>query len=298
MPADARRPVALVTGATGFIGTHLTARLEAEGFDVHAIVPVDGRPNSARVTTHTLDGTTDRVIAIVSGVAPDVVFHLASLFVAEHETAQVTPLVEANVLFGTQVLEAMAISGVERFVNTSTAWQHYGDAEYDPTSLYAATKQAFEDVLAFYVPAKGMRAVTLELYDTYGPDDPRPKLFAALRSAVADGRELAISPGEQMIDLVYIDDVVDAFLGAGEQTAVQQAGTHERYAVATGSPQSLRDIVTLWSSVTDCALRVKWGGRPYRAREMMAPPTRGVPLPGWSAKVALPEGISRMEGLA
>ena len=286
---------ALITGATGFIGSALSARLAAKGWEVHALVRDDGLPVPAGITPHAIDGTTATVMRAVSAVEPDVAFHLASLFVPSHTPEQVEPIVASNVLFGTQLLEAMSGAGCTKLVNTGTVWQHHDGAEYEPVSLYAASKQAFEDMLAYYVSAREFRAVTLELFDTYGPNDPRPKLFSVLRRAAATGESLAMSPGEQLIDYVYIDDITAAFLGAAERLLTAAAPGVERFEVRTGHPRRLRDIVETYARVTGRRPNVEWGARPYRDREMMTPWTRGAELPGWRATVDLEQGIRMME---
>lgn len=288
---------ALVTGATGFVGAHLTRALADHGWDVSALVlPGPDRERlDPRVTALELDGTTERVIECLASARPDVVFHLASLFIAEHTAEQVAPLITSNVLFGAQVLEAMDLTGCDALVNTGTSWQHFGDAEYDPVCLYAATKQAFEDLARFYSNARGMRVQTVRLFDTYGPDDPRPKLFHALRTASAEGRTLEMSKGEQRIDLVYIDDIVSAFEVAAERALSSAEGTTEAWAISSGERLSLRDLVERWQAATGRTLDVNWGGRPYRAREVMEPWT-GPVLPDWQPRVRLDEGIAMMEG--
>ena len=89
-------------------------------------------------------------------------------------------MVTANVGFGTALAEAVSQAGDCTFVNTGTVWQHYDARPYSPVSLYAAMKQAFTDVLRFYQEVAGLPVVTLELTDTYGPGDPRPKLLPIL----------------------------------------------------------------------------------------------------------------------
>src|SRR5439155_8470421 len=140
--------------------------------------------------------------------------HLASYFVAEHRLQDVAPLIASNLLFATQLADAVTAAGIGRFVNTGTAWQHYQDAEYDPVCLYAATKQAFDDILRFYRERCGLRVVTLELCDTYGLGDRRKKLMSLLIERIKDRQPLAMSAGEQRISLVYISDVVEAFIRA------------------------------------------------------------------------------------
>ena len=92
--------------------------------------------------------------------------------------------------------------------HSQPGWQHFGTPDYRPVNLYAATKQAFEDVLAYYADAQGIAAVTLELYDTYGPGDPRRKLIRILFEAARSGEPIQLSPGEQVIELLHVDDAV------------------------------------------------------------------------------------------
>ena len=288
---------ALVTGATGYVGSKLCARLLAEGWQVEAIIRTSGRPLpeplADKVHLHSYDGSTQSLIDAVATSAPDLVFHLASLFIAEHRSEQVADLINSNVLFGTQIIEACAHAGVKRFINTGTSWQHYRSDAYDPVCLYAATKQAFEDILDFYVDAFGISAITLKLFDTYGPDDPRPKLVNLLRRHAASQEPLLMSPGEQKIDLVHIDDVCYAFLQAARLLEAPSAvPSHQRYAVSTGQARTLREVVKAFVESTGQNVVIRWGERHYRAREVMAPSGGGVILPGWRPQHELARGFA------
>jgi nucleoside-diphosphate-sugar epimerase len=273
-------------------------RLVALGCDVHLVVfPRPDRPLIAdllpRLTLHEHDGTTEGLEGIVKGVRADLAFHLASLFLSQHRPADLEPLVRSNVLFGTQLLEALAAHGPHRLVNTGTSWQHLENRSVAPVNLYAATKQAFEDILCYYAEATPLAAVTLKLYDTYGPGDPRPKLFTLLRRVATTGEPLEMSPGDQLIDLVYIDDVVDAFVGAAELLLAGRGAGHEDYAVSSGAPLRLRELVETYGRIIGRPLPIRWGGRPYRDREVMVPWNSGRTLPGWAPRVGLEEGIER-----
>ncbi len=239
-------PRALVTGATGFVGGRLAALLGEHGWKVHAVRRAESsRPVPAGVEVHLHDGTTAHLIDLAATLRPDVAFHLASLFRAEHRPEDVVPLVEANVVFGAQLLEALDRAGCRRIVDAATGWQHYRGADYDPVGLYAATKQAFADILAYWVSARGFAAITLELNDTYGPGDPRPKLIPSLLRAAAAGRRMPLSAGEQRLDLVQVDDVAEAFALAGRRICggSPATGRRETYAVSSGEAIPLREVV-------------------------------------------------------
>lgn len=294
--ANSSARVALVTGATGFIGNHLVSHLIRDGWDVHLVVRQNSHlpafPEFSRAIKHTHDGTTEGMIRLLSEARPHVVFHLASLFLAQHESKDINSLVLSNVLFGSQLLEAMRVNNVSNIVNTGTSWQHYNNEDYNPVCLYAATKQAFEDILAYYTEATSIKAVTLQLFDTYGPDDPRPKLFHLLAKTAKSKEALAMSPGEQLIDLVYIDDVIDAYLCAANLLSTLPAG-HQVYAVSSGKPLPLRELVSIYEHVSGLKLHIDWGKRTYRPREVMLTWNKGKIMPGWHPTIGLHEGIRK-----
>lgn len=293
---------AIVTGATGFVGSHLTKALVQQGVCVHAII----RPTSDLFSLQQVDQKLIRFHIydkerdfkeifrdIIEEAKPDVVFHLASMVVGNPTAEKVGALLQSNITFGVELLEAMKAYGVRCLVNTGTSWQHYQNADYNPVNLYAATKQAFEDFIAYYVQACGFKVINLHLFDNYGPNDKRKKLLSLMKDAVQKKQVLDMTPGQQQIDLVYIDDVIQAFLLAGEyltEGEYQYCGT---YAVSSGQPMMLRDLVKECNKVIGGKLMINWGGQAYRDREVMVPWNKGKILPGWKPEVSLAEGLRR-----
>ena len=173
---------AFVTGATGFIGKRLASKLITEGWEVHILVRESSKilkeANISQMHIHVHDGSIGNLIDIIGTVKPSIVFHLASSFIAQHESKDVNELILSNILFPSQLLEAMNIAGVKGLINTGTSWQNYQSKAYDPVCLYAATKEAFEALIKYYENAHQFKVITLKLFDTYGPGDNRKKIFS------------------------------------------------------------------------------------------------------------------------
>lgn len=279
----------LLTGGSGFVGGHTARGLLDDGHEVFAILrPGAGTSDldpRAQVLVH--DGATELLHDLVRQASPDAAVHIASKFVAAHAPGDIDGLVESNLRFGLQLLDALARAGVERLVSFGTAWQHYETEAYRPVSLYAATKQAFEDLAAYYADAHGLKFTTLKLSDTYGPNDRRGKLVSALIRAMSDGQALSLSPGAQVLNPVHIDDVVEAVRIA---LARDSGGA---FAVRGAEEITLRELVERLGHLARRPVPVEWGARPYRDREVMTP-WRGAPLPGWSPKVGLDAGLGTL----
>lgn len=297
MPLNQR--LALITGATGFVGAHLAKRLIDDGWRVHALIRDGSKiPNllmNEKLSLHSYDGRTETLVQCMSLVRPNVVFHLASLFLSQHETKDIEPLIQSNLLFGSQLLEAMRANNISNLINTGTSWQHFNNESYNPVCLYAATKQAFEAIIEYYIQACNFKVITLKLFDTYGPDDHRPKLIAMLSNAEKNNQPLDMSTGEQLIDLVHIDDVADAFLVAAHRLLEKQIFCHEMFAISSGNPIPLKQLVQLYIKATGKNIQVNWGARPYRFREVMNTWSGGTPINDWQTFVSLEEGFKALD---
>lgn len=292
---------ALVTGASGFIGSRLVARLLADDWDVHVVL----RPQSSlallsdvetRISVQWYSGATQQMLDILAASRPDVVFHLAAQASADHQALDIEQMIASNVLLSTQLAEAMVRSGVTRLVTTETFWQHRsGTEQYQPVCLYAATKQAARDMLRYYVDVGSINVISLVLFDTYGPDDPRKKLINLLKEVARDGRPIEMTPGEQIVDLVHVDDVTSAYLRAADLLLESVGAGLQTYAVSSGERMSLRDLVGLIERVCDLSFSIKWGGKPYRLNEVFNP-WLGETLPGWRPKIGLAAGLRDVFG--
>ncbi|MDD5218261.1 MAG: NAD(P)-dependent oxidoreductase [Candidatus Omnitrophica bacterium] len=294
--ADKTKKRALVTGATGYIGYHLAKRLLQDGWQVHVLLREKSdirklKDLNGQVSVFRYDGKSKKIISALQQAQPDFVFHLAAKVFVDHRLEEMEDIVHANILLGVQLLEGMTQLGIRFFINTGSYWQHYEGKPKNPVNFYAATKQSFEDILCLYAGTGKIRALTLKLFDVYGPGDTRPKIFSLFERCAQSGEPLAMSPGEQLLDLVYIDDTVEAFCRAAHLLETEQAGTLEAsYAVTSSKHLSLRDVAAMYQRLSGRELKIVWGGRPYRNREVMVP-WKGTPLPGWTPRVDLENGI-------
>lgn len=277
---------ALITGITGFIGGELARRLLAEGWHVDALVrpgsDIAGLSFANQITFHVIDDNEDMAPALAKA-QPDIVFHLASLYLAEHSAEQVEPLVRSNVLFPALLAEAMTATGATRLINTGTAWQQFHGAEYLPVNLYAATKQAAEDLLLYYIDARRLSTITLRLFDTYGRRDKRRKLIQILIDAARSGEPLAMSPGDQIVDLTHVEDVIDGFMVAARRLLEAPTPLRENF-LLSGERHTIKSLVRLVDEVMQFPLAPTFGDRPYRDREVMEPVVARLTLPGWQRR--------------
>jgi nucleoside-diphosphate-sugar epimerase len=293
---------ALVTGATGFIGSRLAQNLVRNGVEIAIIArasssfdQLGGAANQVEVLRH--DGSTEQLTELVGKFSPEIVFHLAANFIGVHSSEDVAPLVADNVAFTAQLCEAMVAGEVHYLVAAGTVWQHAksppGETVPTPNSLYAATKQAAEDIIAYYAQTGALSSMVLKIYDSYGPGDKRPKLLSALAAKSAAGETLDATSGRQQLHLVHVDDIVAAFRHAGEMLASGKADGHQSFTLPSAEAVDLRMLVALWQAATGRTVDVAWGARPDRPGEIMVP-WEGPRLPGWAPKIPLKTGFKTL----
>lgn len=284
----------LLTGTTGFVGSHLATYLVQHGFQVSGLIrqPIDDEYLASRlknVSLYVFDE--NKLVEIIKQVNPEIVIHLSSLYLTNHNHEHIDDLFKSNLIFPTKLLEAMSINNVTKFINTGTSWQHFNSGSYEPVNLYAATKQAFEDIIKYYVSAANLSCITLKLFDTYGPNDNRGKLISLLDKLSQTNEKLSMSAGEQLVELTHIDDVCSAYLATIELITKQNSVGISSYGVSSKSQRSLRDLVALYETVNKVNLNIAWGERPYREREVMTLCENLEYLPNWKAKIELSDGL-------
>lgn len=282
-----------VVGATGFLGTNLVRAFAEAGDEVHAITRAssDTSAISDLASVHVHDGTAANMTDLMALIEPDAVVMLAALYVRHHSRDDISELVSTNVGLTTMAADAAAAAGARAFIHAGSAFQHYESSGYRPLNLYAASKEAAEAMLAYYQDAGLLTVVRLRLTDSYGPGDPRGKLVGAIANAQRSGEPLRLPNVPTRIDLMHISDVAAAVvaathLGISDPTTASA----QPYAVTSGRPRLISEVVEAWEEATGSAVPVIEGGYAVPERHI-AEPWAGPPVPGWEPAVDLVDGF-------
>jgi len=254
---------ALVTGAAGFIASHLVDRLLGEGCELLLVDDFSSgrRENLAvasdrfgeRFELEELDVCSSKIDELVGSFKPSVIYHLAAQMNVRKSVE--APLFDAqkNILGTVNLLDAAVRHGVDSFIFASTGGAIYGEQDYfpadeahpiNPKCPYGVSKRAAELYLNYYSGAFGLKTVSLRYSNVYGPrQNPAGEagVIAIFIENALEGRELRVNgDGEQTRDFVYVDDVVEANILA---SGVDRASSV--FNVGCGVENSVLDIVTL-----------------------------------------------------
>lgn len=259
----------LVTGPRGFIASRLLQTAPE-----HQLSAIDR------------DFPAGELPALFAREKFDAVVHLATRFSKTHAYGEIDSLIDSNLKLTARLLECANETAVGRFITFGTYYEFPS-----PASLYAATKSAMAPILDYYARLGRTRITELYLYDTYGPRDPRPKILNLLVKAATSGDELPLSPGMQKLKLLHVDDVCQAI----HQALTLSRGPAEldvaRYALEPLETLTLREIAAKVETATYCKLNAKWGAYEYTPGVPMEPTLPFAPLPGWTAKIPLQQGL-------
>ena len=274
----------LITGATGFVGKNLIKQLQRHHNIYILVRPQSDYKELCVEHIYVFEDDIEHLAGYLKEEKIDGVIHLASLYITQHNSSQIKDLVLSNIYLGTAILEAAVNGGVKWFLNTGTIWQNYNSSDYEdkynPVNLYAATKQAFMTMAKYYTETSDIRFCTLKLCDTYGPGDTRRKVMSLFEEIAKSGSTLDMSPGEQKLDLLHIDDVVKGFETLANLLNDKETDLRDEYVLSSGKQISLRELAAQYEKEHNVKLNINWGGRPYRKREVMKP-YKGNVLPKW-----------------
>jgi UDP-glucose 4-epimerase len=299
----------LVTGGAGFIGSNLVDALVARGDQVAVVddLSTGRRENLEQALAQGAElieldiRDAQAVAAAVERTRPEVIFHLAAQIDVRKSVADPAHDLRINVEGTINVLSAAQASGVRRVVNTSTGGAIYGEAQIIPApeehpvapeAPYGLSKFCAENYCALFTRLHGLSTVSLRYGNVYGPrQDPLGEagvvaIFCG--KLLQGGRPKIYGDGTQTRDYVYVGDVVDANLRAGDSEVTGS------YNVGRGVETSVLDIVHALAAHSSNGFEADHApARPGEVQHIALDTSRTRAELGWEAQVDLDQGLAR-----
>ena len=304
-----------VTGADGFIGSHLAEALVRLGAEVTALAQYNAFDRNGWLDE--LDPAARASLRIVRGdirdgafmmrllADQDIVFHLAALIAIPYSYAAPQSYVETNVTGTLNVLEAARTHGIARVVHTSTS-EVYGTAQTLPIaeshplqaqSPYAASKIAADKLAQSYALSFDLPVVVLRPFNTYGPRQSERAVIPSVIRQALDPACGAIRIGDPTPtrDFTFIGDTVAAFLAIGHATGIAHG---EPYNAGTGKAVSIGEVVEHIRILTGANKPIETEDarmRPERSevRALLADARRLAAATAWAPRVELANGLAQ-----
>ncbi|HEX7336024.1 MAG TPA: NAD-dependent epimerase/dehydratase family protein [Gemmatimonadales bacterium] len=305
----------LVTGAAGFIGSHLVEALTARGDEVVGLDNFDpfypramkernlaevGKPRGFSFREQDMLD----VAALVPLLTPDtVVVHLAAKAGVRPSLANPVGYAQANVTGTAAVVEAARQAGVSRIVFGSSS-SVYGDSTpvpfredataVEPVSPYAATKRAGELFLCSVAPIYGLRVASLRFFTVYGPRQRPDLAIHAFTRKMVEGRPLTLfGDGTQARDYTYCDDIIAGVVASIGWTATAPVGV-ETFNLGGSRPVSTEAMVAEIAAALGIQPKIEWAPmQPGDVQRTAADLTKAGAVLGYAPKVPFAEGIRR-----
>jgi len=303
----------LVTGADGFIGSHLAERLVVEGARVRVLCFYNSQGSlgwletvapeiRAELDVQLGDVRDSRFVEQVCKEV-EIVFHLAALIAIPYSYIAAESFVDTNIRGTLNLLEAARRSGLKRVVHTSTS-EVYGTPASVPIrethplnaqSPYAATKIAADQLALSYFQSFGTPVTVLRPFNTFGPrQSTRAVTATMLVQLLAGKKDISLGRLDTRRDLTYVSDVVDGFVRAGTVEDIEGKVIQ----LGTGRSVSIEELFTLACRVVGVSATVTPDSRRLRpdtseVLELQSDPSRALELLSWKPTVTLEEGLER-----
>ncbi len=299
----------LVTGAGGFIGSHLTERLAELGADVRALVEynslgswgwLDESPIRSDVDI-VLGDVRDRDSTVAAASGREIVFHLAALIAIPWSYDAPGAYVETNVAGTLNVLRAAQLAGVELVVHTSTS-EVYGSARYVPIdeehplqgqSPYAASKIGADKLAESFHLSFGLPVATLRPFNTYGPRQSARAVIPTILTQLLGGDAIALGNLTPTRDFTYVTDTVDAFVKVVDAESavgrVLNVGSGREIAIGDLA-ERIEAVVERRAPIELDPARVRPAGS--EVERLCANADEAGRVLGWEPKVSLDTGLS------
>lgn len=303
----------LITGAAGFIGSHLTERLVREGARVRALVHYNSRndwgrleqlPREVMAEVEVLTGDVQDPLSTKNAVkGNEVVFHLASLVAIPYSYRAPQSYVTTNVLGTLNVMQAALECGVAKVVHTSTS-ETYGTALYVPIdekhplqgqSPYSASKIGSDKIAESYHRSFGLPVATLRPFNTFGPRQSARAIIPTIITQTLKGQDLRLGSLYPTRDFTYVDDIVLGFLAAA--TSSRAVGTVIN--VGSGHEIAIGDLARRIMRLIGRQVEILQEDQRVRPElsevgRLLADNSKARDLLAWEPRIDLDEGLRRV----
>lgn len=302
----------LVTGAGGFIASHLVEELVKQGAHVRAFVRYNSRGDPGLISM--LAPEVRRALEVIAGDLRDLpavtdamkgvshVFHLGALIAIPYSYVHPAEVVETNILGTMNILLAARDIGVERVVHTSTS-EVYGTALRVPIdethplqgqSPYSASKIGADKLAEAFFRSYDLPVVTLRPFNTYGPRQSTRAVIPTIITQVLTGKTLKLGNLTARRDLTYVSDTVAGFLDVGRTSGVEG----ETFNLGTGSEITVGDLANEIISIIGKPVEIEVDAsrlRPVKSevQRLLSDNRRAREVLGWQPVVPIREGLSR-----
>ncbi|MDF1512224.1 MAG: NAD(P)-dependent oxidoreductase [Anaerolineae bacterium] len=285
----------LLTGATGFIGTHLVKRMVISGYDLTAFM-LPGEDSLLSPGVKPINGDIADSAAVFSAVQasqPELIIHLASAGVTDPGLSMMESC-RVNVAGAIHILEAARnLPAIKRLIMVGSAFE-YGsrrsDDLLDPFSAYGASKTAAWAYARAAFNAWGLPVVWVRPFQVYGPGQPAKTLIPCAIQAALNHRDFSMTAGAQQRDFIYIDDLIDGLVATVSAENIEGRTLD----IGTGTLTPLLDVIHHIWELTGAQGRILAGALPYRMGEvpaLAANVLRTRLLLNWEASVPLLQGL-------
>ncbi|NND71968.1 MAG: NAD(P)-dependent oxidoreductase [Rhodothermales bacterium] len=284
----------LVTGASGFIGRHLCARLGEAGADVVALAKDGTVPDVDDAHWCHVDVSSyEDVHACLNKHRPQLVFNVAALVSGNRSLDMIDDFVQVNLIGAINVMRAAVEIGQPKVVLIGSMEEApVGSPDETPYSAYAASKHASRLFGKLFIEQYDLEVVMTRLFMVYGPGQlDYSKLIPHTITELSNGTSPDYMGGDRSIDWIYIDDVVEALLDLG----AHPNGTGRVFDIGSGQSETVRNVVQMIFDEMNSPLVPNFGAREERGTETerVADYSGLKALTGWQPRTPIEEGIKK-----
>lgn len=288
----------LITGATGFIGkTLIPYMFNHTSKDLCLLVRNKDKAQNSfpEIENYAVITTEDHHwCEQLIEYSPDVVLHMATYFTGQCDAENIEALITTNISFTTFLLKAISQTNCKYFINIGTFSEYSnGVGEFLPNNLYSATKTAVRPIIKYFQTISTWNWINVIVYSPYGRRNTQKKVIDYMVDAIGTEKVVAFSPGEQILDFIHVDDIVDFF-----DVLIQKLNSLDKsfyeFHLGSGIGYSVREVGEMMEKVWNQKMNADWGGRDYSSSDIMhsvAPITNNITLLKWKAKITLKEGL-------